>query len=633
MNDRKPLTSVSIQHTLLIRQLMRIKFSLLVVISFPFLCATGQVLDYTTEIRMESGKHITEKTVLIQINNRDMEWLTDVSIFYQEGDNTEVLEANVLNMEGKVLRAVSKKEIKTRNYRSGGVFFEDSWVDEFKLKWHQFPYRIQYRYRITTNKYIYLCRWYPYIENTPIRRATLRVTYPKDLAVTLYRPPGLKEDSVTLKGKVIRSWEFLNIPKLQEEKLSPAFFDLIPCIIVAPKMFTYGIPGKLDSWASFGMWQAELNANSDDLPDLERYKITDLLKGGTNRIDTIKRLYHYLQDNTRYINVSLDVGGLKAFPASYVSANKYGDCKALTIFMKSILNFAGIPSYYTKINGARNPRTVRPQIPGQQFNHIILCVPMGRDTVWLENTANSLPYNYLGTFTQGRPALVVNGEHSRLVRTPALTLDQVYCRKEFNFHLDMEGTNRATASWELRGDEFETLKDHQQNSQEQDVRSVIESSLPRNGLSLTRWEIQQPTRDTPVLHVKLNLELTDPVRRLGKSLVVKSLPFPTIDLEDPGQRTTPVRINYPINEEQILTYHLPTLTNYAVTLPRNIERRSTYGSYVVRYTHEGQTLRAERHLIVHPGTIPLVQYNEFFAFMGSIQESNRESSFLLEPKP
>lgn len=632
MNDRKPLTSVSVQHALLILR-FRLLAPLLLAVLTNAIPAASQVLDFATDIRMENNKLITEQTVLIQINNRDMEWLTDVSVFYQEGDNADILEANVLNLEGKVLRTVNKKEIKTRNYRWGGVFFGDYWVDEFKLKWHQFPYRIQYRYRITKNKYIYLCRWYPYLENTPVKRATLRVSYPKDFPVTLHRPPGLEEDSVTVKGKVIRSWEFQNITTLQQEKLSPAFFDLIPCIIIAPKVFTYGIPGKLDSWASYGMWQTELNANSDDLPERERYKITDLLRGGISRMDTIKRLYHYLQDNTRYINVSLDIGGLKAFPASYVSANKYGDCKALTVFMKSLLQAVGITSYYTKINAGDNAIQIQTSNPGPQFNHIILCVPMGRDTVWLENTANSLPYNYLGTFTQGRHALVVNGVKSRLVQTPALTLDQVYCRKEFNFHLDMEGTNLATASWELRGEEFETLKYHQQNSKEQDVRSVIEKSLPRNGLSLARWEIQQLTRDTPVLHVNLNLDLTDPVRKLGEALVIKSLPFPTIDLEEPVRRTTPVRINYPINDEQVLTYHLPTLLNYSVTLPRNIERRSPYGSYVVRYSLEGQTLRAERHLVVHPGAIPLDKYTEFFAFMGSIQDSNRDSSFLLEPKP
>ena len=128
-----------------------------------------------------------------------------------------------------------------------------------------------------------------------------------------------------------------------------------------------------------------------------------------------------MQDNTRYVNVTLGIGGMKPYPAEYVSNNKYGDCKALTNYMKALLQCAGIESYYSTIYaGGTAPGSDPLKCPGQQFNHVILAVPLENDTLWLENTSNTNPFAYPGTFTQNRQALLVDGSKSRLVRTPSL---------------------------------------------------------------------------------------------------------------------------------------------------------------------------------------------------------------------
>lgn len=57
-----------------------------------------------------------------------------------------------------------------------------------------------------------------------------------------------------------------------------------------------------------------------------------------------------MQNKTRYVLISMGIGGWKPMPASEVSKKGYGDCKALTNYMRTLLTAKeGIPSYYAII--------------------------------------------------------------------------------------------------------------------------------------------------------------------------------------------------------------------------------------------------------------------------------------------
>ncbi len=593
----------------------------------------GQVIEYQTDIRLEKGRLVTEERYVIQIDSKDSDWLSDVSIHYQQGDKIDILEASIVNLQGKVLRSLEKKEITTRNYISGGAFFQDDWVQQFSLKWNQFPYRIVYHYRTVEDKYLYLCYWSPATRyNVSVKKADLSVSYPRELPVRIHHPKNQKSDSSIIKGQVVHKWHFVDLAPLKREAFAPAPFDLLPQIIVAPKQFFYGVEGSMESWATYGKWRAALNAGTNDLPQSEVLKVNQLIRGTTDKKEIIKRLYHYMQDNTRYINVSIDVGGLKSYPASYVSKNKYGDCKALTTFMKSLLQSAGIESYYAHVNGSDVPPVIYHEVPGPQFNHVILCVPIQKDTIWLENTNNSLPYNYLGTFTQGREALVSSDVGGTIVRTPAMLPSTVKTVKRYDFQIDNEGSGKASAALRLRGDEFENIRNFQVNETEENLKTALSESLP-NGFQLVTWKIQQENRDTPEVELLMELEVTGQVRKLGTTLMLKPLSISLPGLEDPQRRKSPVVMAFPTDVEQITSYTLSFMDGYAVSLPQNGSLVTPFGSYEVAYRLDDDVVRVSRHLIVHKASIPVSDYAKFHAFYKGIKELDRLSGIAFNPKP
>ena len=70
------------------------------------------------------------------------------------------------------------------------------------------------------------------------------------------------------------------------------------------------------------------------------HELTDHLKDPREKINV---LYDFLQKNTHYISIQLGIGGWQPFPADYVAAKRYGDCKALSNYMIAWSNDPMIP--------------------------------------------------------------------------------------------------------------------------------------------------------------------------------------------------------------------------------------------------------------------------------------------------
>ena len=595
----------------------------------------AQVLEHTTAVEIFPGKLVTTNQYVIEIAKRDNDWLSDVAIPFQEGEDIELLEAVILDGRGTPVRTLSRKEVTSRHDVSSGSFFEDNRVYEFKLRWHQYPYRIKYSYRHTQDKYIYACRWSPELYvGLPTAKATLTVSAPKEMFVHIHqRPnPGTLPKPEVLKNRHVYRWEYSQIPAIRRELNGPPMRDQRTLITVAADQFLYGIPGRLDSWESYGRWVYELNDNLSELPLYEKQKVQAMIKDARDQTDLMRRLYHYLQDNTRYINVSMDVGGLKSYSATYVSTKKYGDCKALTVFMQSLLSSVGIPSHYAHVYGHSAPVRIDADIPGPQFNHMILCIPREKDTLWLENTANHLPFGYLGTFTQNRTALLIKKEGSTLIRTPALSPSQATNTRTFTYDIKPEGVTPTTARWRLRGEAFEDLKYRQLNGKDEDIQEMLEGALPRKDYRLAGWTVEKQDRDSAFVDVALALETASVVRVLGSDWIIKPMAVSLPNFESPQARTLPVQLSYPVAEDLTLVYKVPDFESFHVELPSPTELTSPFGKYTIRYTRSDQAITIQKELLLAAGNYPLERYREFHSFLQAIRESDRNSSISLLKK-
>jgi hypothetical protein len=159
-----------------------------------------------------------------------------------------------------------------------------------------------------------------------------------------------------------------------------------------------------------------------------------------------------MQKNFRYVSIQLGIGGLRPFSAEFTDKKKYGDCKALSNCMKAMLAAVGINSYSAVINAGQNAMAMDADFPSKFSNHVILCVPLEKDTVWLECTSNTNDYNVLGPFTENRNALLITEKGGVLVATPTSNSAE----NTFNVHtvitLKDDGAGTAFTTFKTTGE-------------------------------------------------------------------------------------------------------------------------------------------------------------------------------------
>lgn len=589
-------------------------------------------MDYKTNITVNSkGEKITERTFLIQVNNKQENWLAEIEIEHNPQLDFSFNYGRIIDRKGNIVKKIKEKDFITRSKISYQAFYQDDLVSEIDAYWHEYPYQIEYSYTIIEEEFLFVSWWSPLLfTNISTIKSSLQINIPNDYQIKYSQSGNFDFQKSEQDGRKTLAWHTSKVIPQKVELFSPPFKEIIPKVMVVPIHFKYGNEGSTENWTSFGTWLNKLNDGTDQLPAGEKITIDKITENCTNVKETIKKIYYFLQDNTSYVNVAIDVGGLKSYPASYVYHNKYGDCKALTTYMKAMLKSVGIESHYTVINAGKNEAIIDQEIPSQQFNHVILTVPLEQDTVWLENTSNSLPFNYLGTFTQNRMALSVNGENSKLIRTPKLTPTNVLEENNYSFLISDIESIPVTLSLKLRGSKFEEFRYLILEKDRKRLQNAIIDASKVENVSILNWDVKDFHRDSTHINLTVNGKTSGLVRNIGSWKVINPLMIDIPEFEKPEERQLEVRLNYPIHKFYKYVFVLIDMDITEFQLPESINIESKYGHYFASYSLSGDKLIVEEKFLLSENIISLDHYSEFYSFIESIINHKKQSALLIK---
>jgi hypothetical protein len=585
--------------------------------------ADAEILLNETKVSILNGKLTRNTFIEIRINNRNAEKYTDIDLMFSKKDKLTKIDAFIKDLSGSIIKKIKAADIKTRSAISDFSFYEDNFVKEFSLKHNVYPYILCYQYQEEQSSFLYLEHWSPVINlAVPTHKATLQVQVPKDYKISVKNQFVESYKTDTNLKFITHTWTASYVKQIEPEIYSPYLILSLPHVFIVPDKFNFEIEGSFASWNDYGNWQNRIMEGMNDLTEDEKVDLLLLIKGVSNPKEKIKILYHYLQDVTRYINVTIETGGMKPYPASYVSINKYGDCKALTNYFKSVLELIGIESYYSKVYANDVIKPIDKTFPSQQFNHVILCVPFEKDTIWLDCTSKG-PFNYLGTFTQNRDAFLVENENSRFVNTPPLTEKQVQFSRKIkikqvsssnNINLDFKNT--------YRGNMFEYLSGANTQTNETNLKQIITDNCIVSGVNLLDFKLIPSHRDSNFITLNYQASSKNIYQKYGNELIMRMIPFAVPAFKDFKTRKNPVQFNYPIYRTDTIEYEIPN--GYLVTTDFKKQTIETdYGSYSLKFSRNNDNIQILKSFSLKAGYYTAEQYKALYDFVQQVKDSEK----------
>jgi hypothetical protein len=356
-------------------------------------------------------------TILNEKGARYARYVNSYDKFFSINNATAVL----YDAAGKEVRKVKKKDMQDLSGSGEESLMSDNRYKSFDFYCRTYPYTVVFETGTEMNGLLAFEGMMPMTgPNMSVVYSRYTITAPADYAVR-YRPVNCTLQPVVqqMGNKKNYTWEMKNMPAIIREPYAPDMSELVPNIRFAPSVFEVdGYKGDMSTWAGFGKFINTLLQGRDVLPDAVKARVHQLTDNLSDPKQKAVALYDYLQKNTRYISVQLGIGGWQPFDAKYVADRKYGDCKALSNFMVALLKEAGMHARYVVITGGEDAKPILGDFPSLQGNHVISCIPMAKDTLWLECTSQTVSPGFMGSFTGDRQALLIDEDGAHLVNTP-----------------------------------------------------------------------------------------------------------------------------------------------------------------------------------------------------------------------
>lgn len=553
-------------------------------------------------------------------------------IAYDQLTKVVRLRASVYDGSGKLIKKLKLSDFEDRSAVSGFTLYQDNRIKIADLSTTHYPFTIELEYELDYKFLFYIPAFYPiWDEHMSAQKAKYTLGFSTNNKPRVKVRQSSDYDYKYAEDNESMSWSFTNVEAFKREKHGPSWNELIPAIVVAPSNFEYdGYAGNMSSWENFGEWIMRLNSGRDNLSDETKLKVKELTKGLTTIEEKSRVLYQFLQAKTRYVSIQLGIGGFQPFDAKVVDEVGYGDCKALSNFMVALLKEAGVYSNYTLIRAGRNLAPIDHSFPSTQFNHVIVSVPNGADTLWLECTSQSNPFNYLGSFTGNRKALAISENGTRIVETPNEDEDNYLVRK-LKVKIDESGLAAIDAHVAYSGLQFErdnlsTIN----NTNKDDQKKWIEQSIALPSFQIEDFTFENHSPNIPKVVMNYSISAERLASVSGKRLFLSPnlLGKMPINYSSPEDRKTDVIIKDAIVEYDTIEFSLPERI-YPEFLPESKSLSNLFGEYEVSYSFSEGKMIYYRKLVLKEGRYSVDDYEALCTFNKEVTRSdNTKIAFL-----
>lgn len=596
--------------------------------------ANSVMVEEKVNVYINSLKEIeTTYHAVITVLNKNGDFHLLPVVYYDNEVKVKNVELFIYDKNGEQIEKFKKRDFIDISAVSGGTLYSENRALVLDYTPKSYPYTIEFNYNTITEDTAFIPPFLPITNfNNSVQSSEYAIHIPKELKLK-YKVFDVNDAIRVTTLDNFYGFKVTNLNAFLEENHSPNFKDYLPQVLFSlNEFYLKGIKGSSEDWEQFGVWMNNrLLQGVSDIPEGTKNKIQNLVAEEPSTIERAKKVYQYLQENTRYISVQIGIGGWKPMKASEVDRLGYGDCKALANYTKALLSIADVPSYYTVVYGGVDKRNIYSDFASMQGNHIILAIPNENDYIWLECTSQQTPFGFLGDFTDDRDVLLITPEGGKIAHTKKYEFEENKLITKANVTLSQNGSisvNAELVSYGIQYDKrflIETKDNDDKKKFYKEYWDYIDN-IVLNSMEFSNDKEKIEFKET------IKFEASSYSSSAGEKMIVNLnvLNRSTFIPKRYKDRNLPLQISRGYTDEDTVTIILPKDVTVS-TLPKPLTLESEFGSYFSKLEAlpDGNLLYT-RKLQIKDGLFPKESYDDFRNFRKEIAKNDTQKIILIK---
>lgn len=598
--------------------------------------ADAVIRFYNTSYKIVSNeKYITNIHYAITILNPDGKYFSTLIALYDRNSDISNIKGYIYNSKGELQNTLKKKNIGDNAANGSYSMFSDNRVKYFNPSVSSYPFTVEYEYTIENSSTVGFDTWMPQKWfNISVESAELSFnTYDE----SSFKYIELNHDFIKNISHTDNSynctWKVKNLKAIEDEPHSPNYLDFMPAVLLSPnKIICEKTEGDFLTWQNYGSWIYSLINNRDELSEETVNYITNLTDTIDNKIDKIKAIYKYMQNKTRYVSVALGIGGFQPMLATEVDAKGYGDCKALSNYTMALLKCIGITSYYTEIGtGEYQEIKFTDFASANQTNHIILCVPMDTDTVWLECTNQNIPFDFLPPSSQNRYALLIKPNGGVLVKTPSYSANANIRTSNIDLKINAIGEVDFKITTDYYNSLFAEIFPLLNISHKEQKEYLLKNLSSSNNIEIAKMSIADNSMDTAKGNLYVEGKLNNFASIVGSRIFFSPEFFFNNEFLSfiPSERE--LEVFEPISYSYSDTLRISYPKDYSIDFLQNsMQFSSVYGQYNFIVEHFDNSITIIRNLSINEGKYDCTSFDEINKFLKRVSYCENKKIIIIK---
>lgn len=597
--------------------------------------ASAVIRNESTVVEINKIDEIVYKNLsVITILNKDAISYSIPKIFYEKGDVISNVKVTIFDDKGAKMKSFSKSDFSDMAANSQGTFYSDNRVMALPYTPTSFPYTVEFSYEQKDQNTVFIPDFTPFDSyNISLQKSSFKIINKSgiNLRSKTYDSP-FKYASVEFQDNGNEKlYTYQNIPAIDNAELVPNPQKILPKVSFSLDQFNLiGKKGNITSWKDFGLWYHNnlLTPVSVSTPQIKSEIAALHLSGSTE--EKVKKIYQYMQSKTRYIFVALGIGGWQPMMPDEVQKKGYGDCKGLSNYMKTLLDEAGIPSYYAIINSNSSPISFDVDFPKMAGNHVILVVPTEKGNIWLENTSQDIAFNHLSYSTTDRNVLAVKSTGIDIMETPSYTSQQSKEKQVLTVQINPDKTITGKGKFSYTGNQYDFNLFYVSLSQKE-KNDAVKSKFSHLNFENVEMNNFTNNKDLASIDFDLNFKASNYSKAMGDSFIFRAVPIYSSGFYHTDEdRQLPFENRFSYEDDYEIEYQIPT--NYVVEeMPQNGLITSDFGTYLISFVKKEDKIIVKRSVNIKKGIYSKEKYNEYVNFRKKIISADN-SKILISKK-